>query len=137
MRALVIDDSVTVRKILGRMLQELGFEVLQASNGEDALEMLRSETQAIELALVDWNMPVMNGFEFLTAVRSQAGFDRLCLMMVTTESDVTQIMQALEAGADEYVMKPFTRETIEEKLHLLGMKFGTETELQRHRGPTG
>ena len=120
MRALIIDDSRAMRSILARMLRGLGFEVVEAANGREALQRLR-ETGKIELALVDWNMPEMSGLDFIRAVRTEHSHDGVLLMMVTTETEMEQISRALEAGANEYVMKPFTQEVILEKLQMLGM----------------
>jgi two-component system chemotaxis response regulator CheY len=121
MLALVIDDSRAIRMILGRMLVELGFEVEQAMNGREALSRLDAGLEP-ELVLVDWNMPEMNGLEFVTAVREPPYSSAARVIMVTTETEVPQMVRALEAGADEYVMKPFTRESIVEKLQLLGLR---------------
>lgn len=120
-QALVIDDSQAMRRILSRMLVGTGFQVIEASNGSEALKLLKQPTP-IDLILVDWNMPVMNGIEFIRAVRSDSNFDGIRLMMVTTETGADEINMALKAGADEYVMKPFTTETITEKLRLLGFR---------------
>lgn len=121
MRALVIDDSRAIRLMLKNLLKEIGFDVYEAGNGLEALERLQ-EVDNVELALVDWNMPVMNGYEFVCAVRGDHANDHLILMMVTTESEMSQMIKALEAGANEYVMKPFTKEIILEKLNLLGLQ---------------
>ncbi len=123
MRALVIDDSRATRSILGRMLRDLGFEVAEAGDGREALEKLRAASPP-DLALVDWNMPVMNGYEFVRAVRADPAFAGVRLLMVTTETELSQVAAALEAGADEYVMKPFTRDVIVGKLDLLGIAHG-------------
>lgn len=120
MRALVIDDSRATRAILGRLLGSLGFTVVAAEDGARALALLASET-AFDVALVDWNMPVMNGLSFVQAVRDDHAYDAVKLVMVTTEGDSDHLVKALEAGADEYVMKPFTAEVIREKLALLGI----------------
>ncbi len=119
MLALVIDDSKTTRMILRRMLKELGFEVEEAENGREALDLLESGF-APNIVLVDWNMPVMDGYQFVKAVRSKPKFNKLVLMMVTTETELDRLIAALEVGIDEYVMKPFTKEVIEEKLEILG-----------------
>jgi two-component system chemotaxis response regulator CheY len=119
-QALVVDDSRAIRLILGRMLNELGIEVAEASNGLDALAQLDSGL-APELVLVDWNMPEMSGIEFVEAVRLPPYESTARLVMVTTETEVPQVVRALEAGADEYVMKPFTKDAIVEKLRLLGL----------------
>lgn len=121
MHALVIDDSRAMRKILGRILTDIGFEVREAENGSAALDVLADGGPAPELALVDWNMPVMNGFEFVCKVREDKRYDELRLMMVTTETGETEVSKALDAGANEYVMKPFTKDVIVEKLRLMGL----------------
>lgn len=121
MRALVIDDSRTMRMIVGKILTEIGFEIVEAGNGQEALQKL-AETGPLDLAMVDWNMPEMNGFEFVKAVRADSTFENMKLMMVTTESEIEQVAQALEAGANEYAMKPFTKEVILEKLSLIGIE---------------
>lgn len=120
MKALVVDDSRAIRMMLSRMLRDLGFEVSEARHGREALTYLNAHHDTA-LALVDWNMPEMNGFDLLVAVRQDTRFDDLRLMMVTTETEMAQMARALEAGANEYVMKPFTKEVIEEKLRLLGL----------------
>jgi two-component system chemotaxis response regulator CheY len=121
MRALVIDDSRAMRMILRRIAVQLGFEVLEAANGREAMDLLAASEELPELALVDWNMPEMNGLEFVTAVRADQKYRTITLMMVTTESEQSQIVRALAAGAHEYVIKPFTPDAIEEKLALLGL----------------
>lgn len=120
MRAMVIDDSRAMRRIISGMLKEVGFEVTEAENGSDALKKLE-ELGSVELALVDWNMPVLNGFEFVKAVRAKDEHAEMKLMMVTTETGAEEMTAALEAGADEYVMKPFTKEAITEKIRMLGL----------------
>jgi two-component system chemotaxis response regulator CheY len=119
-KALVVDDSRTIRMILARTLGELGYgEVAEARNGREALEQMAAG-EGIALALVDWNMPEMNGLEFVRRMRENNAWAGVKVVMVTTETEVTQMVKALEAGANEYVMKPFTRETIEDKLRLVG-----------------
>ncbi len=120
MRALIIDDSKAMRSILGRMLRGLDFEVVEAANGREALERLQAVGK-FDLALVDWNMPEMNGYEFVRAVRAKQMYDGVLLMMVTTETEMDNVVRALAAGANEYVMKPFTHEVILDKLRLFGM----------------
>jgi len=119
-RALVIDDSKAIRLILGKIVKEIGFDVLEAANGLEALEQLKN-AESIDLALVDWNMPEMNGYEFVCAVRKDPQYDDLLLMMVTTETEMSQVVKALEAGANEYLMKPFTKEMILDKLNVMGL----------------
>ena len=120
MHALVIDDSRTIRTILSKILRQAGYDVTEAANGREGLERLRG-LAAPDVVLVDWNMPEMNGLEFLRTVRADPAHGRLRVMMVTTENELPQVRRALEAGADEYVMKPFTPEIIREKLDLLGL----------------
>ena len=120
MHALVIDDSKAMRSILKRILKGAGFEVSEAGNGREALERLES-LEHVDIALVDWNMPEMNGYDFVRAVRSQEKYRELWLMMVTTESETSRVVKAMAAGANEYVMKPFTDDVILEKLRLLGL----------------
>ena len=119
-KAMVIDDSRAIRHILTRTLSELGYEVSEANDGKQGFEKLEGAPPGIGLILVDWNMPEMNGLEFVKKVRSHSKYNTIKLMMVTTETQMDQMMAALEAGANEYVMKPFTREIIEDKLRLLG-----------------
>lgn len=120
MQALVIDDSRTTRLILKQILRQFGFEVSEAGDGKEALDVLARMERA-DLVLVDWDMPVMNGYEFLNAVRAQREYDRLPLMMITAHTEAESVARALEAGANEYVMKPFTGDVICEKIELLGI----------------
>jgi len=120
MRALVIDDSRAMRRILSAMLKECGFDVVEAGHGGEALAKLQ-ELGPLDVALVDWNMPVMNGFEFVKAIRAQEQFAQMPLVMVTTETEMERVASALEAGANEYVMKPFGKDVIQEKLSMLGV----------------
>lgn len=106
--------------IIGRILREIGFEVVEAGNGQEALTKLK-EGGGADLAMVDWNMPEMTGIEFVRAVRADTTYDEMKMMMVTTEAEASQVMTALEAGANEYAMKPFTKDVIQEKLALLGI----------------
>jgi two-component system chemotaxis response regulator CheY len=121
MQALVIDDSRAMRLILGRMLRELGVDVTEATNGRDALEQIAAGLDP-EFILVDWNMPELSGIEFIERVRLPPYSSTSRLVMVTTETELPQVVRALTAGADEYVMKPFTKESIIEKLQLLGLE---------------
>ena len=120
MRALVIDDSRTVRIIIGKALREIGREVFEAGNGLEALERIKSNPD-IDLLLVDWNMPEMNGLDLIRAVRSQPVYDGVRILMVTSEAQAEQVALALGAGANEYLMKPFTKEVLMAKLSLLDM----------------
>jgi len=120
MKVLVVDDSRAIRLILSQMLRALGCVVEEASHGREALQRLEAHKDT-NLVMVDWNMPEMNGLELVQAVRKDARFAAMPMMMVTTETEMSQVVRALEAGAQEYVMKPFTKDIIEEKLRLLGL----------------
>jgi two-component system, chemotaxis family, chemotaxis protein CheY len=122
-KAMVVDDSRTIRRILAATLGELGFEVCQAENGRQALDTVERERAGvpISLALVDWNMPEMNGLDFVRQLRADPGNAGITVIMVTTETAVDQMVTALDAGANEYVMKPFTKDVIQDKLRLLGI----------------
>jgi two-component system, chemotaxis family, chemotaxis protein CheY len=120
LRALIVDDSRSMRSILRRALEQCGFEVLEAVNGRDAVERL-AMMRIPDLALVDWNMPEMTGIEFVVAIRSDKNYNAMRIVMVTTETEMEQVQRALTAGANEYVMKPFTREVLVDKLTLLGL----------------
>jgi two-component system chemotaxis response regulator CheY len=119
MRALIVDDSRFVRSVLRGMLQGKGIECEEAADGQAGIDQLNSGF-SFDLALVDWNMPVMNGFEMLVQLRAQ-GFSAMKVMMVTTEAENDFIMRALDAGADEYLMKPFDEEALTEKLAMMGL----------------
>ena len=125
MKALIVDDSRAIRLVLSRIMTGCGFEVAEARHGREALTYLQSNVDT-DVALIDWNMPEMNGLELVEAVRGDDRLRELRMMMVTTETEVSHIQKALLAGANEYVMKPFSREVIEEKLHLLGVGGGTD-----------
>lgn len=120
-KALVVDDSGAVRMILAKTLRELGFEVCEAANGREALGVIAAEKKAIRLVLADWNMPEINGLDLLKQVRRDPDLSSLVVVMVTTETELDQISAALAAGANEYVMKPFTKDVLIEKLELVGV----------------
>jgi two-component system, chemotaxis family, chemotaxis protein CheY len=120
MRVLVVDDSRAIRRIIGEIMKQLGFEVSEAGNGIEALQRLE-ELGTPDLVLVDWNMPEMNGLDFIKAVRANPAYSDLPLMMVTTETEMERMALAFMAGVNEYVMKPFDKATILDKLQLLGI----------------
>ena len=120
MRALVIDDSKAMRMLLKRELVALGFEVFEAGDGQEALSRL-AELGAVDVVLVDWTMPGMDGMTFVHQVRAEAAYEEMRVMMITSESDPAQIFHALMAGVDEYATKPITREALAEKLGLVGL----------------
>jgi two-component system chemotaxis response regulator CheY len=120
MRALIVDDSRAMRAVLGKMVGDLGIATAFAANGRDALDQLAAGGPP-DFALLDWNMPEMNGFELLLALRADARYLDVPVIMVTTETEVQQVIKALEHGANEYIMKPFTAEILRDKLDLLGL----------------
>jgi two-component system, chemotaxis family, chemotaxis protein CheY len=120
MRALVVEDSKTIRMILCEYLRKMHIEVVEAADGREALERLK-EMSPPDLVLVDWNMPVMSGLDFIRAVRELRIYDSLPLIMVTTNSESEHLGTAMEAGANEYIQKPCTLEALREKLDLLGL----------------
>jgi two-component system chemotaxis response regulator CheY len=118
--ALIIDDSRAMRAILKRILTKLDFKISEAADGQQGLDQLAANKD-VSICLVDWNMPVMNGYEFVKAVRSDQTNKDIWLMMVTTETEMSKVVKAMAAGANEYVMKPFTDDVIVDKLRLLGL----------------
>ncbi|AXC12890.1 Chemotaxis regulator - transmits chemoreceptor signals to flagelllar motor components CheY [Acidisarcina polymorpha] len=118
-KVLIVDDSRAMRCILAKIIAGLGFEVLQAGDGLQALAILGHEHSQVRLVLSDWNMPTMDGLAFVKAVRADQRFAALPIVMVTTETHIEQMIVALSAGANEYIMKPFTTEMVEDKLRML------------------
>jgi two-component system chemotaxis response regulator CheY len=120
MRALVVEDSKTIRRILCEYLRKMNIEVVEAADGREALERLK-EISPPDLVLVDWNMPVMSGIDFIRAVRELQIYDPLPLIMVTTNSESEYVGTAMDAGANEYIQKPCTLDALREKLERLGV----------------
>ncbi|MEO9463765.1 MAG: response regulator [Marinomonas sp.] len=117
-KSLIIDDSRVIRKVSRHILEELGFEVREAENGQEGMDQCASAMP--DVILLDWNMPVMTGIDFIKALRAHPGGDAPKVVFCTTENDVAHIREAIDAGADEYVMKPFDHETLQMKLQLVG-----------------
>jgi two-component system chemotaxis response regulator CheY len=120
MRALILDDSRAMRMILRRIMHAAGFEVVEAADGRQGLDALAAGPLP-DVALVDWNMPGLDGLSFVNAVRDNPAYRPMTLMMVTTESEHDQVVRALAAGAHEYLIKPFTADAVVDKLELLGL----------------
>jgi len=121
MKALIVDDAKVVRVALGRIMNQLGFESVDAADGQQALDQMAAHPD-VDVVMLDWNMPVMNGYEFLIAMRAMDQFSSSPkVVMVTTETGMPSMLKALAAGADEYIMKPFDKEMIESKLSLIGL----------------
>ena len=116
---LVVDDSKVIRKVARHILEALDFSVAEAEDGRDALDQCRQSTP--DVVLLDWNMPVMTGMEFLKALGGCDLPRRPKVVFCTTENGIAHIKAAIEAGADEYVMKPFDRDTLASKLQLVGL----------------
>ena len=116
---LVVDDSKVIRKVARRILEELSFDVDEAVDGQDALDAC--DRRMPDAILLDWNMPVMNGLDFMKALRAKADVRQPIIVFCTTENDMSHIRTAIEAGANEYIMKPFDREIIEAKFSQVGL----------------
>jgi two-component system chemotaxis response regulator CheY len=119
--ALVVDDSRAQRSMLKRLLSERGYEVTEAGDGVEGVDRL-ARLGAFDLCLVDWNMPNMDGLVFIKAVRDNAEYERMQLVMVTSESEPAHNARALMNGADEYAIKPLTMDALTDKLALLGLE---------------
>jgi two-component system chemotaxis response regulator CheY len=118
-RCLIVDDSKVIRMIARNMMQEFGFETSEAENGQEALTAC--EEAFPDAILLDWNMPVMNGIDFLRALRALPGGNAPKVVFCTTETDLDNIRTALEAGANEYIMKPFDNQIMQAKLAQVGL----------------
>ncbi len=123
MKIITIDDSSTMRRIIKNTLKRIGYgdEILEAENGKEALEIL--ENNPVDLIITDWNMPVMDGLTFVKKIRSNSKFDDVPIIMVTTEAAKEDIITALKAGVNNYIVKPFTPQVLKEKIEqVLGLK---------------
>ena len=116
---LIVDDSSVIRKVARRILEGLDFQIVEAENGEKAVEVCKRGMP--DAVLLDWNMPVMDGFEFLRTLRKMPGGAKPKVVFCTTENDVSQIARAMHAGADEYIMKPFDRQIVQSKFEEIGL----------------
>ncbi len=116
---LVVDDSNVIRKVARRILEDLNFEIDEAADGQEALDKCRQGMP--DVILLDWNMPVMDGMEFLIALRQEDGGKDPKVVFCTTENDVSHIMKAMRSGANEYIMKPFDKEIVESKFNEIGL----------------
>ncbi|MCG3117635.1 MAG: response regulator [Candidatus Manganitrophus sp. SA1] len=123
MKMLIVDDSTPMRSLLRQMLKKMGHSVTEAVNGKEALKQLNVQSD-IGLILLDWNMPEMDGMQLLDALGAKGSKSRPRIIIVSTECEMGKIVQAMERGADEYIMKPFTQEILEEKLSILGIARG-------------
>lgn len=127
-RILVVDDFVSVREVMINSLKEIGFtNILQADDGEVGWKALNNIQPPIELVISDWNMPKMTGIEFLKKVRSSERFRNLPFLLVTTDSEKEQVIEAVKSGVHNYIIKPFTTETIRERLEAVYQKLNSST----------
>jgi two-component system chemotaxis response regulator CheY len=118
MKVLLVDDSSTMRRIQVNQLNALGVkDIVEAENGQDGLDKLAAN-MPVDFVLLDWNMPIKNGFEFLTEARANAAYAGVKIVMCTSESEKSRVLEALKAGANNYIVKPFTPDALKEKLGL-------------------
>ncbi|MEN5081389.1 response regulator [Bosea sp. TWI1241] len=116
---LVVDDSAVIRKVARRILEGLQFRIAEAEDGSRAVDACKAEMP--DAILLDWNMPVMDGYDFLRALRQMPGGKRPKVVFCTTENDIAHIARAMHAGADEYIMKPFDKDIVASKFHQIGL----------------
>lgn len=116
-KILSIDDSSTMRKILKKAVEEIGYTLVEATDGQNGLEVLAKELDNLCLILLDWNMPGMNGLEFLQKIKSNVSFTQIPIIMVTTEAEKENVIKALQNGVKNYILKPFTNEELTQKIN--------------------
>ncbi len=125
MKILIVDDAKTMRTIIKNVLKKLGFSddnFLEAEDGEVALKILKEHADEVKIIFLDWNMPKMNGFEFLKIVRANKEYDPIKIVMVTTETKKENVIAALKAGVNNYIAKPFTPQVLKQKLEQMNIK---------------
>ena len=115
-KIMFVDDSPVIKKIMKQAIESIGYELLGASDGKEALALLSKEYVDVKLILSDWNMPIMNGYEFLKAVKSNNSFKHIPVIMITTEAEKSNINKAIQAGAANYLLKPFNTGALLEKV---------------------
>lgn len=120
MKVIIADDSKAMRAIIARQIADLNFEIKEASNGEEAFDLMLAEAP-IDLLITDWNMPGLRGLELVQKIRSQERFDATKILVVTSEVEAESMLKALQAGADEYLMKPFAASALREKIEILNL----------------
>ena len=123
MKVLIVDDSLVIRSIIEKVVKPVGYETLKASNGQEALDLLEKDADEVELVILDWNMPVLNGWETLKAIKKDKAYDHVCIIMVSTESEDEKIDEAIAAGAHGYICKPFESDELIEKIQATLKKF--------------
>lgn len=115
-RILSVDDSAIMRLLIKKAVEAMGYQCLEAADGQEALEVLAREYKEVLLILLDWNMPGMNGMEFLSIIKADKRYQGIPVMMVTTESEKASIVKAIQSGVNNYMLKPFTEETLRTKV---------------------
>lgn len=125
MKVLVVDDSLVVRTIIENILKPMGYNVLHAGNGYEALDLLARHAESVGLMLLDWNMPIQNGYDTIKQIKTNPYYDHICILMVSTESEDEKIEQALAAGANGYLAKPFSEEELADKIKATLADFGS------------
>ncbi len=123
MKVVIVDDSLVIRSIIEKAITPLGYEALHAANGQEALDILEKGAEGVGLVILDWNMPVLNGWETLIAIKTNNAYTHICIIMVSTESEEDKVAQALKAGAHGYIFKPFESEDLVEKMKVTLEKF--------------
>jgi len=122
-KVVIVDDSLVIRSIIEKVITPIGYEALHAVHGQEALDILEEQAEDVELLLLDWNMPVLNGWDTLIAIKNNKAYDHICIIMVSTESEEDKVAQALKAGAHGYIFKPFESEELVEKINVTLAKF--------------
>ena len=118
---LIVDDSKIVRKVSRGIIEPMGYDILEAENGEEALKLSIENPTSIKVVMLDWNMPVMNGLEYLLKLRAAPGLEQPIVIFCTTENEMAKIIEAMQSGANEYVMKPYDENIIRGKFEQLGL----------------
>ena len=126
MKVLVVDDSLVVRTIIEKAVKPMGYGVLQAANGQEALDILARHADSIGLVLLDWNMPVQDGYETIQRIKANEAYNHLCILMISTESEDEKVDQALAAGANGYLAKPFSADELTAKVQATLAKFRSQ-----------
>ena len=126
MKVLVVDDSLVVRTIIEKTVKLMGYEAIHAGNGQEALDILTQQADDIELVLLDWNMPVMEGHDTIKNIKKNKAYNHLCIIMISTESEDDKIDQVLAAGANGYLAKPFSQEELKTKIESTLADFKTK-----------
>lgn len=123
MKALIVDDSLVVRTIIEKAVKPIGYDVFHAGNGQEALNILAEHAATIELVLLDWNMPVLDGYQTVKQIKANKAYKHLCIIMISTESEDEKVEQATTAGANGYLAKPFSSEELAQKIKATLAKF--------------